>query len=288
MIPRFYCVVCGYKTLGSEHDWSICPICFWEDDVAGDIDTASPANQGMWISEAQANFVKFGAVSERHRDNVRPPTKNDVRRPDFKPFPVKSRPSRHSPLVSLPPRLPKKTEKYLKERIVLILTPIDDYIANMTIAQILFLDMENKREPIHLFVNSPGGYVSSCLAIYDTVSRREGAPIYTYGLRQVSGMAALIVAGGASGHRSCLPDSRFMLVAVSGGKGKEEEAIEIPRLQGTIEAEFAKVTGQKPNQLHQDMIEERGFDARAAVAYGLVDQMVDHLPGPGLRAAGAP
>ena len=67
MKPRFYCVVCGYRTLESEHNWDICPICFWEDDVVGGIDTTSSANEGMWISEAQANFIKFGAVSERLR-----------------------------------------------------------------------------------------------------------------------------------------------------------------------------------------------------------------------------
>lgn len=278
MKRRFFCVVCGYNTLETQHDWDICPICYWEDDVVGDVDTTSSANEGMWISEAQANFTKFGAVSERLRSYVRPPNKNDIRRPDFIPFPRRPRLLGRKPVRSRSSRFPKEYEKYLRERILPVLTPIDDTIANLVIAQILFLNMEDKRKPIHLFVDSPGGYVNSCLAIYDTVTRGKGAPIYSYGLQHVGGLAALIVAGGARGHRACLPVSQFTLAACSGGKA--EEAIDIPRINAKVEEEFAKTTGQTTKQLHQDMIERRELDADSAIAYGLVDRVVVDIPAP--------
>jgi hypothetical protein len=83
---RYYCVVCGYKTLELYKEWDICPICFWEDDCLGEVDTRSPANGELWISQAQANFMRYGACDPAKRKYVRPPGPKDVRRPDFKPF----------------------------------------------------------------------------------------------------------------------------------------------------------------------------------------------------------
>lgn len=86
MKRKYPCVVCGYRTLPGYKDWDVCPVCFWEDDVQGDADETSPANRGMSVSEAQANFMKFGACEREMRKHVRPPRPSEKRASDWKPF----------------------------------------------------------------------------------------------------------------------------------------------------------------------------------------------------------
>jgi hypothetical protein len=86
MKRRYPCVVCGYQTLPGYKDWDICPVCFWEDDVVGDTDDTSPANRSMSISQAQANFMIYGACKEDMLKHVRPPKATEKKHPDWKPF----------------------------------------------------------------------------------------------------------------------------------------------------------------------------------------------------------
>jgi ATP-dependent Clp protease protease subunit len=171
--------------------------------------------------------------------------------------------------------------RLLKDRIIFVGTGIDDYMANLVIAQMLFLQMENKSQDIHIYINSPGGYVSSGLAIYDTMQFVH-CDVATYCIGQASSMAALLLAGGTKGKRYALPNSRIMIHQPSGGaQGTASDikitAEEILKLKKRMSKLISKHTGQPVDKVEKDSDRDHFMSADEAKAYGVVDEVVESL-----------
>jgi ATP-dependent Clp protease protease subunit len=171
--------------------------------------------------------------------------------------------------------------RLLKDRIIFIGTPVDDYIANLVIAQMLFLQMENKSQDINMYINSPGGYVSSGLAIYDTMQFVH-CDVATYCIGQASSMAALLLAAGSKGKRYALPNSRIMLHQPAGGVAGTAADIkihaeEIIKLKKRMNALFAKHTGQAVDKIQRECDRDFFMSSDEARKYGIVDEVVESL-----------
>jgi ATP-dependent Clp protease protease subunit len=169
--------------------------------------------------------------------------------------------------------------RLLKERVVFIVGPVDDYMANIVVAQMLFLESENPEKDIALYINSPGGVVSSGLAIYDTMQFIK-PDISTICIGQAASMAAVLLAGGASGKRYCLPHARIMIHQPHGGtQGQavdiEIQAREILELRERLNKILAKHTGQSVERIKQDTDRDHFMDWQEAVRYGLIDKVLD-------------
>ena len=171
--------------------------------------------------------------------------------------------------------------RLLKDRIIFIGTPIDDYIANLVIAQMLFLQMENKSQDINVYINTPGGYVNSGMAIYDTMQFVH-CDVATYCIGQASSMGALLLAAGTKGKRYALPNSRIMIHQPAGGaQGTAADikiqAEEIISLKKRLNALFSKHTGQTLEKIQKDSDRDHFMSAAEAKKYGLVDEVVESL-----------
>jgi len=171
--------------------------------------------------------------------------------------------------------------RLLEDRIVFVGTPITDTVANIVIAQLLFLQKENKNQEISLYINSPGGYVSDGLAIYDTM-QFISCDIATYCIGQAMSMGALLLAAGSEGKRFVLPHARVMLHQPSGGVGGtaadiERHAEEILKLRHEMNEIFAKHTGQPIERIEEDSDRDFFLNAQEAKAYGLVDEVIEPL-----------
>ncbi|MGH7162925.1 MAG: ATP-dependent Clp protease proteolytic subunit [Planctomycetota bacterium] len=171
--------------------------------------------------------------------------------------------------------------RLLEDRIVFVGTPINDTVANIVIAQLLFLQKENKNQEISLYINSPGGFVSDGLAIYDTM-QFVTCDIATYCIGQAMSMGALLLAAGAKGKRFILPHARVMLHQPSGGAGGtaadiERHAEEILKLRREMNEIFARHTGQPVSRIEKDSDRDFFLDAPQAKAYGLVDEVIQPL-----------
>jgi ATP-dependent Clp protease protease subunit len=171
--------------------------------------------------------------------------------------------------------------RLLEDRIVFVGTPITDTVANIVIAQLLFLQKENKNQEISLYINSPGGYVSDGLAIYDTM-QFISCDIATYCIGQAMSMGALLLSAGAEGKRFVLPHARVMLHQPSGGVGGtaadiERHAEEILKLRNEMNQIFAKHTGQPLERIEDDSDRDFFLSAQEAKAYGLVDEVIEPL-----------
>jgi ATP-dependent Clp protease protease subunit len=171
--------------------------------------------------------------------------------------------------------------RLLEDRIVFVGTPITDTVANIVIAQLLFLQKENKNQEISLYINSPGGYVSDGLAIYDTM-QYISCDIATYCIGQAMSMGALLLAAGAEGKRFVLPHARVMLHQPSGGVGGtaadiERHAEEILKLRHEMNQIFARHTGQPLERIEEDSDRDFFLSAQEAKAYGLVDEVIEPL-----------
>jgi len=171
--------------------------------------------------------------------------------------------------------------RLLKDRIIFIGTPIDDYIANLVIAQLLFLQMENKSQDINVYINTPGGYVNAGLAIYDTMQFVH-CDVATYCIGQASSMGALLLAAGTKGKRYALPNSRIMTHQPAGGaQGTASDiqitAEEILKLKKLMNKLFAKHTGQDVAKVEKDSDRDHYMSADEAKTYGLVDEVVESL-----------
>ena len=169
--------------------------------------------------------------------------------------------------------------RLLKDRIVFIGTPIDDMVANLVIAQMLYLQMEDAKKEIHLYINSPGGIVTGGMAIYDTMNFLQ-CDIVTYCVGQAASMATVLVAAGTKGKRFALPNCRVMLHQPSGGAGGQTADIaiaakEILRWRATLNATIARHTGQTAEQVEKDSDRDYYMSAQEAKAYGLVDHVVE-------------
>lgn len=168
--------------------------------------------------------------------------------------------------------------RLLKDRIIFLGTAIDDVVANTVIAQILFLQTEDPDKDIHIYVNSPGGVVSSGLAIYDTMQYVK-PDIATYCVGQAASMGALLLAAGAKGKRFALPNSRIMLHQPMGGfQGQatdiEIHAREILRLKDTLNKILAAHTGQPLDKIQSDTDRDFFMSGEEAKLYGLVDDVI--------------
>ena len=168
--------------------------------------------------------------------------------------------------------------RLLKDRIVFIGTPIDDYIANLIIAQILFLQMEDVSKDINVYINSPGGSVTAGLAIYDTM-QFVMCDISTYCVGQASSMGAVLLSAGTKGKRQALPNSRIMIHQPWGGvQGQAEDisrqAEEILKMRSKINEILSKHSGQPLEKVKKDTDRDYFMSSEEAKAYGLVDEVI--------------
>ena len=168
--------------------------------------------------------------------------------------------------------------RLLKDNIIFIGTPIDDAIANLAIAQMLFLEAEDPDKDILLYINSPGGSITAGLAIYDTMQFIK-PDVQTYCIGQAASMAAVLLAAGAKGKRFSLPNSRIVIhqpYTEGGGQGSDIEiqANEILRMRVEMEGILAKHTGRTPEQVAKDIERDKILTADDAVEYGVIDQVI--------------
>ena len=168
--------------------------------------------------------------------------------------------------------------RLLKDRIIFIGTPIDDMVANLVIAQMLFLQMEDPKKDIHLYINSPGGVVTGGMAIYDTMNFLQ-CDIVTYCIGMAASMSTVLLAAGTKGKRFALPNSRVMIHQPSGGAGGQAadiaiQAKEILRWRKTLNETIARHTGKTAAQIEIDSDRDYYLSAEEAKTYGLVDHVV--------------
>lgn len=168
--------------------------------------------------------------------------------------------------------------RLLRDNIIFLGMPIDDNVANLVVAQILFLEAEDPEKDIHLYINSPGGAITSGLAIYDTMQFVR-PDITTYCVGQAASMAAVLLAAGAKGKRYSLPHSRVIIHQPMGGiQGQavdiEIHAREILRMKQLIVDILAQHTGQKPERIEEDIDRDFIMTATQAKEYGIVDEVI--------------
>jgi ATP-dependent Clp protease, protease subunit len=200
-----------------------------------------------------------------------------------------TRPPRDDAMSILIPTVIEKTgrgeraydiySRLLEDRIVFIGTPIDDHVANLVIAQLLFLQKENKTQDIQMFLNTPGGSVTAGLAIYDTMQFVQ-CPVATYCIGQAASMGAVLLAAGSKGKRFALPHARIMIHQPWGGvQGTAADisiqAEEILRMKDTLTEILGRHTGQSTERVGKDSDRDFFMSAGEAVEYGLVDEIVE-------------
>ena len=178
--------------------------------------------------------------------------------------------------------------RLLKERIVFIVGPIDDFMANLVVAQLLFLEAENPDKDINLYINSPGGVITSGLSIYDTMKFIK-PDVSTMCIGQAASMGSFLLSAGAKGKRFALPNSRIMIHQPSGGaQGQatdiEIQAREILYLRERLNRMYAEHTGQPAERIARDVERDFFMSTEQAKEYGLIDQIVERRA-PGAAAA---
>ena len=169
--------------------------------------------------------------------------------------------------------------RLLKERVIFLVGPVDDHMANLIVAQLLFLESENPDKDIHLYINSPGGSVSAGLAIYDTMQFIK-PDVSTMCIGQAASMGALLLAGGAAGKRHCLPHSRVMIHQPLGGfQGQASDidihAKEILKAREKLNQILSVHTGKTLKAIEKDTDRDRFMGADEAEKYGIVDGVLD-------------
>jgi len=170
--------------------------------------------------------------------------------------------------------------RLLMDRIIFLGAPVDDNVANIVIAQLLFLQADNPEKDIYLYINSPGGSVYAGLAIYDTMQYLT-APVATMCMGMAASMGALLLAAGTKGKRSALPNSRIMIHQPSGGSQGtaadiEIQAREILYARERLNQILALHTGQPVEKIAEDVDRDRFMSPQEAVEYGLIDHVVQH------------
>jgi ATP-dependent Clp protease protease subunit len=168
--------------------------------------------------------------------------------------------------------------RLLKERVIFLVGPVEDHMANLVVAQMLFLESENPDKDIHLYINSPGGSVTAGMSIYDTMQFIK-PDVSTLCIGQAASMGALLLAGGAAGKRFCLPHSRVMIHQPLGGFQGQASDIEIHTkeiltIRDKLNRVLSKHTGQALEKIATDTDRDNFMDGNAAVEYGLIDQVM--------------
>ncbi|HSI83701.1 MAG: ATP-dependent Clp protease proteolytic subunit [Candidatus Methylacidiphilales bacterium] len=168
--------------------------------------------------------------------------------------------------------------RLLKDRIIMLGTPINDDVANMVIAQLLFLQMDDPKKDIHLYVNSPGGHITAGMAIYDTMQFMT-CDVATYCMGQAASMGAVLLAAGTKGKRYALPNARVMIhQPLGGGRGMASDiailAKEILRAKKRMMEIFVECTGQTEDRVTADLDRDSYMSALDAKTYGIVDEVV--------------
>lgn len=173
--------------------------------------------------------------------------------------------------------------RLLKERIIFIGTPMDDEIANLIIAQMLFLESEDNEKDINMYINSPGGVVTAGLAIYDTMQYLK-SPVTTICIGQAASMGAMLLAAGSKGKRFALPNARIMIHQPLGGAQGQATDIEIQtkeilRMKKLLNEMLAKHSGQPLSKVEKDTDRDFYMSAAEAVEYGIVDEVIETKKG---------
>lgn len=168
--------------------------------------------------------------------------------------------------------------RLLKERIIFLGTGVDDNVANVIVAQLLFLQSQDSKKPIHLYINSPGGSVTAGMAIYDTM-QFINPPVHTYCMGQAASMGALLLTAGEKGHRYALPSSRVMIHQPSGGSRGQATDMEISlkeilRMKEELSRIIAKASGQTYKKVAKDCERDYFMSAKEAKDYGLIDAVL--------------
>ena len=194
----------------------------------------------------------------------------------------------HNPQSNLVPMVVEQTargerafdiySRLLKERVIFLVGPIDDFMANLVVAQLLFLESENPDKDISLYINSPGGVITSGMAIFDTM-RFIKPDVSTLCIGQACSMGSFLLAAGAKGKRFALPHSRVMIHQPSGGaQGQatdiEIQAREILKMREQLNRLYTEFTGQPLERIERDMERDRFMSAHEAKDYGLIDAVI--------------
>ncbi len=179
--------------------------------------------------------------------------------------------------------------RLLKERVIFLVGPIDDYVANVIVAQMLFLEAENPEKDISLYINSPGGIVTSGMAIYDTMQFIR-PDVSTICVGQAASMGSFLLAAGAKGKRYILPSARVMIHQPLGGYQGQASDIEIHTreiltLRDRLNSVLSKHTGQPIERIAKDTDRDNFMDSEAAKAYGIVDAVLDRRPDDSVQAS---
>jgi ATP-dependent Clp protease protease subunit len=172
--------------------------------------------------------------------------------------------------------------RLLRDRIIFIGTPINDQIANLVVAQLLYLQSEDPERPISLYINCPGGVIYHGLAIYDTMRHVE-APVHTYAVGVTASMGTVLLASGDAGHRYALPHATVHMHPAGGSAqgyapDVEIQYKELKRVEDLLHKLLSKHTGQTAEQIASDFERDRFMTAEEAVEYGLVDQILERTP----------
>ena len=170
--------------------------------------------------------------------------------------------------------------RLLKERVIFAVGPVEDYMANLIVAQLLFLESENADKDIHLYINSPGGSVSAGLSIYDTMQFIQ-PEVSTICIGQAASMGAVLLAGGAKGKRYCLPHSRMMIhQPLAGFQGQASDidihAREVLQTRERLNQILANHTGQSMESIMKDTDRDNFMSGEVAAEYGLIDTVLEH------------
>ena len=170
--------------------------------------------------------------------------------------------------------------RLLKERVIFMVGQVEDHMANLIVAQLLFLESENPDKDIHLYINSPGGSVTAGMAIYDTMQFIK-PDVSTLCIGQAASMGAFLLTGGARGKRFALPSSRMMIHQPLGGFSGQASDIdihakEILKIREKLNAKLAHHTGQTIKQIAKDTDRDRFMDAEESKSYGLIDDVLEH------------
>ncbi len=174
--------------------------------------------------------------------------------------------------------------RLLKERIIFIGAPIDDYVANAVIAQLLFLQMDDPKKDVQLYINSPGGSVTAGMAIYDTIGFMH-CDVVTYCVGMAASISTVLLTAGTKGKRYALPNSRVLIHQPSGGAGGQASDIsivakEILRWRKVLNEVLSQRSGQPVEKIAKDSDRDYYLTAQEAKEYGLIDQVIDLQPAP--------